>query len=231
MASQQQYVPLGQSNAPAGWVLPDTLDLVLETVFAHFDGSGAGGSYLPTLQILSDSGHTIAEIPMDASVAAGASVEATWAPFLRGAAAAGAALTPQYGIYDTAFQTIAPGVQSTQVWSYSGGAALLDLTDPTGPLIKAQGVYYLSALMSSNVTPWNPSKLSVCEIIAQVAPLAIDGIGVMETDSAGKFQGVLANVVAPCPAGTVLQIVVSQFDTVNRPLGCGPVDVVKLFDY
>jgi hypothetical protein len=80
--SDTQFNPLGIVTAPADWVLPASLQILLKTCFAHFDGTGAAGAYLPTLQILSDSGHTVVEIPQDASVASGSSVEATWAPFL-----------------------------------------------------------------------------------------------------------------------------------------------------
>lgn len=82
-----QYLPLGQVNAPAQWTLPSGLDLAIGTVFASFDGTGAAGSYIPTLEIISDGGETVIEVPQDASVAAGSSVVASWAPFLKSQAA------------------------------------------------------------------------------------------------------------------------------------------------
>lgn len=69
-------------SAPADWNIPSNIVLSPSIVFAHFDGSAAAGSFVPTLQILSDSGHVVAEIPQDVTVAAGSSCEATWAPFL-----------------------------------------------------------------------------------------------------------------------------------------------------
>ncbi len=83
-----QIAPLGTVTAPADYTIPNAQEITLAAMFAHFDGSAAGTSWVPTLQIISDSGHTILEVPQDASVAAGSSVEASWAPFLRRATAA-----------------------------------------------------------------------------------------------------------------------------------------------
>lgn len=90
-----QYVPLGTVDAPASWTLPPSLQLQLEAAFAHYDGTSAAGAYLPCLKVISDSGHTVGMYRANDSVAAGASVEATWGPFLgRGGAAAAATAAP-----------------------------------------------------------------------------------------------------------------------------------------
>lgn len=83
-----QYLPLGTVSTPATWTLPAGLELAVGSVFASFDGTSAAGAYIPTLQVISDAGATVVEVPQDASVAAGSSVVASWAPFLRGQAAA-----------------------------------------------------------------------------------------------------------------------------------------------
>lgn len=88
-----QVLATGTLDAPLDYLVKDAQEIIPRACFAHFDGTGAAGAFLPTLQIISDSGHTIAEIPMDSSVAAGSSVEATWGPFLRSQAAAAAGLT------------------------------------------------------------------------------------------------------------------------------------------
>lgn len=77
-----QYLPLGVQAAPASWVIPDSVVLDLELLFAHYDGSGAAGNYVPAVEITSDSGDTVGIMKMPSTVAAGASVEATWGPFL-----------------------------------------------------------------------------------------------------------------------------------------------------
>lgn len=91
-----QYRPLGTAAAPATWTLPASLELAVSSVYASYNGSGAAGSYIPTLEVISDAGDKVVSIPQDASVAAGSSVEASWAPFLKGAAAASATKTHVY---------------------------------------------------------------------------------------------------------------------------------------
>lgn len=78
----QQFAPLGDVNAPADWDIPKNLVLSPQIVYASFNGSAATGSYIPTLEVVSDSGHVIGEFPQDVTVAAGASCDATWSPFL-----------------------------------------------------------------------------------------------------------------------------------------------------
>ncbi len=72
--------------------MPGAHQIDITMLSAHFDGTNAAVAWLPCIEILSDGGTSCGIIPMDSSVAAGASVEATWAPFLRGqpAAATGA---------------------------------------------------------------------------------------------------------------------------------------------
>lgn len=73
-----QILPTGTLTAPGDYTIPNAQTLTLETVFAHFNGGSATVPWIPTLEIRSDSGHTVAIIPMDSPVAAGASCDATW---------------------------------------------------------------------------------------------------------------------------------------------------------
>lgn len=75
-----QITPLGTSDAPATWVLPAASEIIPKVVRAIFDGSGASGSFKPTLEIVSDAGIVVATVPTDETVAAGASAEVTWFP-------------------------------------------------------------------------------------------------------------------------------------------------------
>jgi len=145
-----QYVPLGTVTAPADWTLPGGLEIQLETVFAHFNGASASGSFLPTLEIISDSGHTVVQIPMDASVASGSSVEATWAPFL-GRGTAGAIrfdTSPQSGDYLVVDTTGSHGVTTTGILleaNNSSGAAVWIHAPSGGILLSSSKSIELSA--------------------------------------------------------------------------------------
>lgn len=84
--ADRQFAPLGTENAPAGWTLPTGLEIAPKIVYASFDGSGAAGTFLPCLRLISDSGHVAAECVATTQVAAGASADASW---FRGVSAGG----------------------------------------------------------------------------------------------------------------------------------------------
>lgn len=70
----------GAEPAPLEYTLPGAQEIVLKAVTASFDGAGAGGSYVPTLQILAPNGLIVASCPIDSPVAAGASADVSWFP-------------------------------------------------------------------------------------------------------------------------------------------------------
>lgn len=73
-----QINPLGTANAPADWVLPDTALVTIGAVFAHFDGNGSSGPFVPTLQIISDSGHTVGSFPVGLAVPTDGVADVSW---------------------------------------------------------------------------------------------------------------------------------------------------------
>jgi hypothetical protein len=81
---------LGTSPAPLSYVVPGSQEIVLVSLFAEFDGTGAAGSFLPCVRIVAPGGGVVGEYITDSAVAAGSSAEVTFAPFLRNAAAGGA---------------------------------------------------------------------------------------------------------------------------------------------
>lgn len=101
-----QILPTGVQNAPGDWVLPNTQIATIGAIFAHFNGAGAAGAYVPTVDIISDSGHTVISVVQDSTIAAGSSAEASWAPFLKSAAAASAASVMSEGGADVASVTV-----------------------------------------------------------------------------------------------------------------------------
>ena len=88
----QQILPGGQSSAPYTYTIPGSTAFSLLAVRATFDGTGAGGAFLPTVQLFSDSGVLMAQRTAP-SVAATASADVTFAPFLGGATTAAAGVT------------------------------------------------------------------------------------------------------------------------------------------
>jgi hypothetical protein len=104
----QQILVAGTEATPAAFVIPGNGQLRPKAVFASYDGTGAGGSFVPALKIISDGGETVAICPADVTLAAGASADVSWFP--RVAAAAQAASS---GVIPVAAGRVDPGTPVT----------------------------------------------------------------------------------------------------------------------
>lgn len=191
-----QFAPLGTVNAPADWNIPTNIVLSPSIVFAHFDGTAAAGSFVPTLQILSDSGHVVAEIPQDVTVAAGSSCEATWAPFLKSAAQATAAGTSPPGTGGTLWLTggykgavYAPG---SLLAYYRLGAAPNTLIDQVTNPAAVNLIKHSGAVSGSSVT--GPPQIADGNDAYNLAALATqDGDYFVIPSGANKFANITAD--------------------------------------
>lgn len=81
--AEDVQIRLGDGAAPQSYGVPNATQIVPLAINATFDGTGAAGSFLPTVEIVSDGGVVVARVPCQTTVAAGASAEVTFAPFLR----------------------------------------------------------------------------------------------------------------------------------------------------
>jgi hypothetical protein len=72
-----------------GYTVPAAQEITVRNVRASFNGAAAAGSYVPTLQIVGDSGIVVAEAPVGETLAAGASADVSWFPRVAAAAAGG----------------------------------------------------------------------------------------------------------------------------------------------
>ena len=140
MASDKQ-IRLPDGVAPQSYTVPNATEIVPLSINATFDGSGAGGSYVPTVEIVSDGGVVVARVPCQTTVAAGDSCECTFAPFLRGeAAATGAATAPSVATF---YRSTLDGDPALTVPAAGGGpinipwlhAALPSDGSVTGPIV------------------------------------------------------------------------------------------------
>lgn len=104
--ADSQFNPLGSVAAPADWTLPPSLNLQLKNVYASFDGTSAAGSFVPCLQIVSDSGHTVGSYPCASTVAAGGSADVTWFPRVAGSSAQAVFQAPFAALRISAAQTV-----------------------------------------------------------------------------------------------------------------------------
>lgn len=68
-------------TAPKDYTLPQSQEIILKCVRATIDGSGAAGSFLPALQLVSNNGDVMwTAINASQTVTAGGSVNVTWFP-------------------------------------------------------------------------------------------------------------------------------------------------------
>lgn len=89
--ADKQILVTGSADAPAGYTVPNTVEIIPKAVRAVFDGTGASDNFVPLLQIVSDGGVVVAEAP-GSTVTAGGSVSQSW---FQGAVETGAALSSQ----------------------------------------------------------------------------------------------------------------------------------------
>jgi hypothetical protein len=172
-----QIHPLGVEPAPADYPVPDTAELLLKSVRATFDGSGAAGPFVPLLRIISDAGSITDEIPQDVTVAAGASADATWFPHV--AAAPQSAPAPGTGLtwaYLSSSSTTTIGTTGTTVINpgsarfYTSDSGTFDVHQNAG-IGNAWGIRFLAQghyLIFGNAQPTTkPATGAQYELVEQ----------------------------------------------------------------
>lgn len=73
-------------NAPLTYTVTEPGTVDLQSIFARFDGSGAGGSFKPVVTIRAQNGAILARVFPSQDLAAGDTADVTFAPFLRDSA-------------------------------------------------------------------------------------------------------------------------------------------------
>jgi hypothetical protein len=146
--------------APSTYKLAPSEAFIPESVTATFDGTGAGGSFFPTLSVYSQDGKLLARCPAT-SIAAGDSAEVTFAPLLRAAQAAAAASAGlSVASIDRQSVNVAAGaafqpVDTPDFWTNDSTTYSHDSTGSAGHsggiLINTQGVYLAWAWAQAKV--------------------------------------------------------------------------------
>ena len=76
-------------SSPKDYTLPQAQEIILKAVTAEIDGTGAAGSYLPALQLISDAGDVMwTALDTGTTVAAGGTQDVSWFPGVKPPAAA-----------------------------------------------------------------------------------------------------------------------------------------------
>src|SRR5438309_1208219 len=105
MPRDTQILRSAVAAAPKDYTIDKNVELTLRSVHAQFKDNGAASDWLPCVDLISDSGHTIARCSDPAvKVTAGDDAEVSWFPGVKPAAAATASggATYAHGFDDTA---------------------------------------------------------------------------------------------------------------------------------
>lgn len=78
----QQVLVTGTASTPATFTIPGNGQIRPKAIFASYDGTGAAGAFAPALKIVSDGGETVGIYKLDSTIAAGASADVSWFPWL-----------------------------------------------------------------------------------------------------------------------------------------------------
>ena len=84
--------------APAGYKVPGAQEILVKSVRAVVDGSGAASSFDAVLQLIDPAGNIVWQAPTGVSIAAGGSADVTWFPGIAVTAAAAAASSTSWAV-------------------------------------------------------------------------------------------------------------------------------------
>lgn len=190
MSSYQtvQITGLGSDPAPQDYVVKDSQTIELRAVTATFDGSSAGQTFQPCVQIITDSGHVLAAVPAAVSQD-GDVVEITFAPFLRAATSGPGGSGIQF---DTDNQGGALQIETTNSGFSAHGFVLVD-DSTSGMQIKEvnNGVLFIENSGNGGTQLHNDGDGALSVRQTGLGGLAIenDGAGtLLIKDTAGDIQ-------------------------------------------
>lgn len=131
--ADKQILVTGSADAPAGYVVPNTVDLIPKAVSCILDGTGASSDFVPVLEVISDGGVVVAQSP-GSTVTAGGSVEQSWFPRVGATAQAVAGS----GVPFMTYQTLSATVTGVNTPAYMDGQTFSP--DVSGVMAKASTV-------------------------------------------------------------------------------------------
>lgn len=132
----------GTFAAPYTFKVPATLEMRTDAASATYDGTGAGGDFLPALSFYSPEGIRLCTVPVQTTaLSPGQAAEVSWFPFALAAPSGGGTVTFQEGVYGGNQVTIGTGASADLDWRYVHGDQVLNLGTHTVPRATVSGVY------------------------------------------------------------------------------------------
>ena len=233
----------GVGPAPQSYTVPNATEIIPRVINATFDGTLAGSSFLPTLEIVSDGGVVVARCPTASAVASGGKAEVSFFPNGdKGGGTAGieeitstggtVGITNPFGPvtnlesfggyspptareYITAVTGVVAGSSSGGFsFSHSSGSALVNYTDPVNPKIVTAGIYAFTGQASVAEAITAGYELSFSfAVLTGDVPLSAGQVVGGVVDS---YKYVPLAIVVYCAANTVFGGGMTNFDTINH---------------
>lgn len=156
--ADKQILVTGSSDAPEGYTVPNTVELIPKAVSAVFDGTGASGNFVPIVEIVSDGGVVVAQSPAS-QVSAGGQAEVSWFPRVGGSAGSAAAgALPTAALRQTNTFTWTPSATTPRAISWPRFAttdtSVFSWDSGTGQLTIAQAGLYGSFIIVNPDSDW-----------------------------------------------------------------------------
>jgi hypothetical protein len=212
-----QVLVTGNATAPATFTVPGNGQIRPKAVFASYDGTGAGGDFVPALKVTSDGGELVCVCPCATTVTAGASADVSW---FQGLAATGGGsgvvtLGNKTGTYGSAVgANIASGANADLDWTHSGGDAVLDVSTPTQPSIIVAGLYWVG--ISIQGSGFGASK-SLAGTFTTSYGIGLEGIATAnKTSTNDVLLSVFIGGAQYMPANTIITANATNMDSSTR---------------
>lgn len=112
-----QILAPGTSAAPLDYTVPGLQEILVKACSASFNGAAAASSYVPTVQLVAPSGIIASSCPVNTTLAAGASADASWFPGI-----STTSTTPPVGQVRLVYDFTVTGAAKASINSASDGA-------------------------------------------------------------------------------------------------------------
>lgn len=152
----------GVEPTPFQYTVPGAQEIIPKTVRASFDGTGAAGSFVPTLELVAPNGFVLGSYSAAAILPAGSKADVSWFPAGGGGVAVSSGITEITSDTLTVNNGTGPIVD---IETTGGGGSITEITslddsvtvtDPTGPSVDlsvtfpANGLFYNDDAQTGN---------------------------------------------------------------------------------
>ena len=217
-------------TAPKDYTVPGAQDVRALAVTAAIDGSGAAGSYLPCLQLLSPAGDVLWTARTASGFAAGQSVDVSWFARAGGiTSSVSAGVTPDWATYFMDPVSVASGGRgSAGITQILGSALLTGL--PNSAAYAKRGVYAISAWVQST-DAWTAGAVAGGRLYTNTVLTNFFVNATGSATPAGVLENFNVTLTSQFDAGDSFGFEYENFDTAARNMFSNEILVQLIYSY